>query len=83
MISNCAHETSIFIPKSITSFITSDGTLNPSGVRFGSAEIYNAGEHFSLIFCSFNHFFIHSFIHSFVNSLNSLSQSSNHLLFMY
>ena len=24
----------------------SDGTLNPNGVRFGSAEIYNIVEHF-------------------------------------
>ena len=27
----------------------SDGTLNPNGVRFGSAEIYNIVEHFSEI----------------------------------
>lgn len=24
--------------------VFSDGTLNPNGVRFGSAEIYNIGE---------------------------------------
>lgn len=27
-------------------FLCSDGTLNPNGVRFGSSEIYNIGEHF-------------------------------------
>ena len=26
------------------SFVNSDGTLNPSGVRFGSADIYNVGK---------------------------------------
>ena len=25
-------------------FFTSDGTLNPNGVRFGSAEIYQIGK---------------------------------------
>ena len=25
--------------------LSSDGTLNPNGVRFGSSEIYNIGEH--------------------------------------
>ena len=25
-------------------YLCSDGTLNPSGVRFGSAEIYNIGK---------------------------------------
>ena len=28
----------------------SDGTLNPSGVRFGSAEIYNIVEEFKQVF---------------------------------
>lgn len=28
----------------------SDGTLNPSGVRFGSAEIYNIGKNLILHF---------------------------------
>ena len=28
--------------------LTSDGTLNPHGVRFGSAEVYNVGEQFKL-----------------------------------
>lgn len=32
-----------------TCFAFSDGTLNPNGVRFGSAEIYNAGN------CSCHH----------------------------
>ena len=27
--------------------LCSDGTLNPSGVRFGSAEIYNIGKKFA------------------------------------
>ena len=31
----------------------SDGTLNPNGVRFGSAEIYNIGK--LLQFCAFLH----------------------------
>lgn len=29
--------------------LSSDGTLNPSGVRFGSSEIYNIGTHFPLL----------------------------------
>ena len=31
-----------------TNLIFSDGTLNPNGVRFGSAEIYNVGKFFIL-----------------------------------
>lgn len=27
----------------MTSSLSSDGTLNPNGVRFGSSEIYNIG----------------------------------------
>ena len=30
-------------------YLCSDGTLNPSGVRFGSAEIYNIGKGLSLV----------------------------------
>ena len=37
------------IHENSTCFAFSDGTLNPNGVRFGSAEIYNAGN------CSCHH----------------------------
>lgn len=32
-----------------TKHIYSDGTLNPSGVRFGTAELYDIGEHWVAI----------------------------------
>ncbi len=39
---SCGRERSRECVKIIVSF--SDGTLNPNGVRFGSAEIYQVGE---------------------------------------
>ena len=31
----------------LVNYFTSDGVLNPNGVRFGSAEIYNIGKYYS------------------------------------
>ena len=39
----------------ITMLGRSDGTLNPSGVRFGSAEIYSIGKHSLTIYFLFKH----------------------------
>ena len=32
-------------------YLTSDGVLNPNGVRFGSAEIYNIGKYYCDLKC--------------------------------
>ena len=37
----------LFLQTKINLFF-SDGTLNPNGVRFGSAEIYNVGKFYTL-----------------------------------
>ena len=44
MLLSCFYFLLFFVVFLFVCFLPSDGTLNPSGVRFGSAEIYNIGE---------------------------------------